>query len=362
MLNSSPVTDNHHLPSAGGLKSLLACALLLLATNSQAASFDCDKARSTVEKMICAEPELNRLDDQLAARYRSVWEALSDQGALKSEQLDWLNERNHCYTKACLVMRYRERIARLEQLAGEDEVPEGMPSYRLVAGKGYSICDTFLKHLNNLPTNAPPMICNIRPNPAYNAVTRDDWDITEPKWEALDVQENRHLIYAAELQNPPYYKYQYKYREPPEPFPTFDEWEADFEARIKAGKIHPRLYRTRLALNEEGGVETLIGYEPEPEACEQYLPKYEWSTRSGGKHIFVFNDDPEEPVKTIHGRSGSNRKLRIMLYRGEPYFSWGGTDGPKKGFIQISTPSSGTLLNHPKEYVLQFRCEYEIDR
>ena len=40
MLNSNPVTDNHHLPSAGGLKSLLVLALLLLATNSQAARYE----------------------------------------------------------------------------------------------------------------------------------------------------------------------------------------------------------------------------------------------------------------------------------------------------------------------------------
>lgn len=359
MLNSCPATDNQHSLSASWLKGFLLSAFLLLATNGQAASFDCDKAQSTVERMICAEPELSHLDEQLAARYRSVREALSDQGALKSEQLDWLKERNHCYTKACLVMRYRERIARLEQLAGEDEEPEGKPRYRLVAGKGYSICETFLKHLNSLPTNAPPMICNIRPNPAYNAVTRDDWDITQPDWEALDVQENLHLIYAAEMEYPPYSVYRY---DQDKELPTFEEWKADFDARISAGKIHPKLYRTRLALNEEGRVETLIGYEPEPEACERNLPKYEWSTRSGGKHIFVFNDDPEEPVKTIHGNVGSDFLLTVLRYRGKYYFAWGGGDGPKKGFIQISIPSSGTLLNHPKEYVLQFRCEYEIDR
>jgi uncharacterized protein len=51
-----------------------------------AASFDCARAKSKVEKLICANSELDRLDIDLAATYQAaVGEAL-DKGALAVDQ------------------------------------------------------------------------------------------------------------------------------------------------------------------------------------------------------------------------------------------------------------------------------------
>jgi len=340
-------------------KLLLVIGILLFSVNSVAASFDCDKAESTVEILICADSGLSSLDEKMTKYYKIAEQSVKDLSNLKSEQIEWLGERNRCSSEACIEMRYQERIARLKQLAGESDKTGGEARYRLVVGKGYSICETFLKHLNALSSDALPMVCNIRPNPNYNAETRDDWDITQPVWEEMNVQKNLHLIFAAEMEYPPYSVYRH---DPNKKLPIFDEWKVDFANRIKAGKLHPKIYRTQLVLNEKGGVETLIGYEPDQGRCERDIQKHDMA-RPGGKHIFVYNDDPEEPLKPIRGKYGSNFLTHILSYRGRPYFAWGGTVvSNDRSFIGISFPSPITLNNQPKEDVSRHRCSYKFDK
>lgn len=354
--NTLTIRNNSSLPPF----FLLIVLGLLSIGNVWAASFDCNKATTEVERLICTNLELAQLDEKMAEGYQTARTSVTNPQAVKAKQLKWLSERNGCNNIACLKQSYGTRIAQLEKQAVTKQaadVSKPKPRYRLVAGMGYSICETYLKHLNTLSPDAPPMVCNIRPNPAYNDITRDDWDITQPEWEELDVQQNLNLIYAAEMQYPPYSVYRY---DPNKDLPTFEEWKAEFEARIAAGKIHPKLYRTRLALNEKGGVETLIGYEPDPDDCERNLKKYNY-TNSDGKHIFVLNDDPQEPLKTIHGLSGSNRRMTVLYYRDQSYFAWAGFYGSPWG-LELVAPSTGTMFNQPKEYVLHFRCRFESDK
>ena len=90
----------------------LAIALLLAATTSFAASFDCNRARTQVEKLICADPLLGRLDDTLVLNYRAMLTVDVGQStqSLRAEQLGWLSRRNQCKDSQCLVEAYRVRI------------------------------------------------------------------------------------------------------------------------------------------------------------------------------------------------------------------------------------------------------------
>lgn len=81
--------------------------LIFGAVQSFAASFDCAKAGTKVEKMICATPVLNKLDSDLASSYK---EAVAKEPSIKQEQLSWMKERNKCSTEACLESSYRDRI------------------------------------------------------------------------------------------------------------------------------------------------------------------------------------------------------------------------------------------------------------
>jgi uncharacterized protein len=108
------------------------CALLPLST-THAASFDCVKAATPVEKLICQDEQTSLLDEYLGRYYRAAREALG-RGAdcLRADQREWLKTvRNRCADTECLRRAYLERLALLDGLqpgatAIEDvELPAG---------------------------------------------------------------------------------------------------------------------------------------------------------------------------------------------------------------------------------------------
>ena len=95
---------------------LLSLAVLCLTLQgfsmANAASFDCNKAATFVEKTICANPELSNLDDLMANNYRLMRAAGIGAGAqshLKQSQRDWIKIRNKCASIACLKFQYLAR-------------------------------------------------------------------------------------------------------------------------------------------------------------------------------------------------------------------------------------------------------------
>lgn len=89
---------------------LFLCAFMT--TSSFAVSFDCTKASTTVEKMICTDQLLGRLDDALAHNYKGMLTSNfgGSKADLRKEQLKWLGDRNKCKDSACLVNAYRKRV------------------------------------------------------------------------------------------------------------------------------------------------------------------------------------------------------------------------------------------------------------
>lgn len=77
-------------------------------------SFDCAKAGSVIEQLICKDEALARLDVQLAQAYKAAVQQTPDKSQLKSEQLSWLkNRRNKCATAECVFAAYEERLTAL---------------------------------------------------------------------------------------------------------------------------------------------------------------------------------------------------------------------------------------------------------
>lgn len=76
-------------------KSLI--LILLLSISLFGASFDCAKATTKVEKMICADPELSVLDEKLHIVYKKALGKSSDKAKLIQEQRDWVKERNSIF-------------------------------------------------------------------------------------------------------------------------------------------------------------------------------------------------------------------------------------------------------------------------
>jgi uncharacterized protein len=112
---------------------LIALCLVPDGIRLHAASFDCSKASSRVEQMICQDEEVSALDEHLARYYQGARMALG-RGAdcLKADQREWLaNVRGRCADRHCLRNAYLARLAELDGLQPgatairNIELPEG---------------------------------------------------------------------------------------------------------------------------------------------------------------------------------------------------------------------------------------------
>ncbi len=140
------------------VKSYLFATLVLLAGCAPArqalgASFDCRRASTRVEVLICSDAVLSTLDDQLDASYKTVDAGRALPG-LREEQRAWLAQRARCGDAACLGDLYRRRIADLSASAGapppaaDASPPSGLAGSRYcVFGSGNSY-DMLLARLN----------------------------------------------------------------------------------------------------------------------------------------------------------------------------------------------------------------------
>jgi uncharacterized protein len=93
------------------------CALLPLAA-ANAASFDCAKAATLVERAICQDEQVSVLDEYLG-RYYSAARKSVGRGAscLRADQREWLRSvRDRCADSECLRRAYLERLALLDGL------------------------------------------------------------------------------------------------------------------------------------------------------------------------------------------------------------------------------------------------------
>jgi uncharacterized protein len=95
--------------------SAITGALLLFSGHSLAASFDCKKANTLVEKAVCSNPKLSKLDDALAKAYQRTLASTSNADTVKTEQKTWLTTvRDICKTEACIEKAYQTRLAELQ--------------------------------------------------------------------------------------------------------------------------------------------------------------------------------------------------------------------------------------------------------
>lgn len=93
-----------------------ALAFLFLSPFAQAASFDCTKASSVSEKLICSTPALSQADDRLAEAYRAAKTASGNSSAFREMTKDNWKLREQCKTAACLSDWYSRSQQKYQQL------------------------------------------------------------------------------------------------------------------------------------------------------------------------------------------------------------------------------------------------------
>lgn len=92
-------------------------------------TFDCKRAGTNVERLICASPDLQNLDATVNRGFVDLQavesKEISYEDPVRKGQLDWLrNVRNKCETQACLLDAYKSRIHYIK-----DRISSAYPSY-----------------------------------------------------------------------------------------------------------------------------------------------------------------------------------------------------------------------------------------
>lgn len=209
---------------------------LALSFAAQGASFDCGKAKTKVEKLVCTNPALSKQDEVMLSTYQNAYKHIADPAGLKIEQRKWLEVRNACKNIACLITAYRTRLASLNEVLAEPK-----PCFRLLERKWpevqsghYPVCVAYLKNLNRFCKESSST-CEYKLDPEIK-------ELSQPKWEAIDPKANVELIAErVKLHNtslPPSEKY----------------WQVikpEILRRIDQGMVRLWQTRIRLASNED---------------------------------------------------------------------------------------------------------------
>jgi len=127
--------------SACFVVGLLSC--LATAQPAQAASFDCAKATTKIEKLICADPELSKLDDELNVAYNIAMQAEPYAENVQQTQKQWLRDRNQCRAADCVKKQYEMRLAALSSTPSADQ-PSSITPFTLTMGKGWPFAKLIL--------------------------------------------------------------------------------------------------------------------------------------------------------------------------------------------------------------------------
>jgi hypothetical protein len=328
---------------------------LCFVVNVPAASFDCTKATTEVEKLICADEWASRNDEELARVYAEALAKSTEPEKLEAGQKAWLKERNRCLDANCIsgITRYRiEQIPMLTAIPGQSgtaasgklsfQFCEDRPSLQCVyPGRGFSVCEAYLKHLNAMPEDWQQKhgACVPWIDPARG-------DFTLPDWQPLDIR--AHLPWIYEMT---------RYVSPSDAnLPPFEEWRGLYEGKIQRGEISPILKRVRVELIKGAGLETLLKYhdgDPVMSGCKDDGSLGPNETR---EEVFLLRDEAGTP--TIEEIDGLLSFTDMLLFRGQPVF-FHQHDHSKGGvgwYVTILSP-----VPHPSKtngYYKTLRCEF----
>ncbi len=132
----------------------LAVILIFISTPLAAASFNCWKASTQAENMICADPELSQADEEMADAYQKLLKALpkSERALLKRDQRQWLKERDiefrTCEYSSCHAF-YLVRIGLLSPVS-----PAGFNCKKAISEPEKKICRSrLLRHADGRMTD-----------------------------------------------------------------------------------------------------------------------------------------------------------------------------------------------------------------
>lgn len=92
------------------LKPFSLIAFLAFSTGAYSASFDCQKAKSINEKLICQDEDLSKLDDELAVIYKNaIAKSETPKDLIANQRTAWKQREAECSSKSCLIDWFAQR-------------------------------------------------------------------------------------------------------------------------------------------------------------------------------------------------------------------------------------------------------------
>lgn len=191
------------------------------------------------------------------------------------------------------------------------------PRYTMPSGRGWSVCEAYLKFLNALPITEETLTCDLKvqqvPGMRY------------PVWHELDVSQNLDVIHQIEvLLGVGHIE--------PEPDKDFERWKRQREARMKANGEQPRLQKAHLALAANGAVETVLSYNYDIKMCEKELRAARagkpYAHQLGEPNFFVYDEAKRKVLGS--GYWVVLARGELVLFQGKPYYielGFGSYDG-----------------------------------
>ena len=110
-----------------------------------AASFDCAKANTKVEHLICDNPEISKLDEALAQSYKDALQKESKANAIKQAQKKWLKQRNGCGDADCVRRAYEMQLQAITSSDNSVSSVQKKHRFKVTEGKGYSVCENYAR-------------------------------------------------------------------------------------------------------------------------------------------------------------------------------------------------------------------------
>lgn len=191
------------------LAALVGLLLVAMASGSGlAASFDCEKAKTEVEKAICADRELSKSDQEMADAYRAALKHAQDREGLRREQWAWLRARDEgCGPAvACLHGLYADRLARLmaypranEPSERSSDVPERYGPFVILLGMRSQLCERYRRILYAIDAQVFARPRNPDAEALFRArhIPEQFSEFSQPVWREIDPRE--HLDLAVEV-------------------------------------------------------------------------------------------------------------------------------------------------------------------
>lgn len=116
-----------------------ALLLTVISWAAHAASFDCRKANTRIENLICTDTELSTLDEQLSNAYREALTKGVNKASVKHWQKNWLFlTRDSCADTSCLKAVYASHVIELRE-------------YSKIASTGTSISGNYERYYRGKP-------------------------------------------------------------------------------------------------------------------------------------------------------------------------------------------------------------------